>query len=239
MTGIIHSYPSPVEVAEGFAKFLQTSVEKTEIFNIALSGGSTPKLLFKILSKDYEKKIGWDKIHFYWGDERCVDPEDEESNFKMTNDLLFQPLKIKAENIHRVFGEVTPSEEALRYSEEILNNVPLKEELPEFDMIILGMGEDGHTASIFPHQMDLLESKHVCDVAKHPTSGQNRITITGNTLNNAKKVAFLLTGSGKKEKVDEIFNTIGNWAAYPAAHITPKNGELHWFLDEAAIPDHF
>ncbi|MEQ8238655.1 MAG: 6-phosphogluconolactonase, partial [Cyclobacteriaceae bacterium] len=132
-----------------------------------------------------------------------------------------------------------PDNEASRYSAEILKNVSSKDQLPEFDMITLGMGEDGHTASIFPHQMELLKADRICDVAIHPTSGQKRITITGETLNNAKKVAFLLTGSGKRAKVDEIFNKSGNWTKYPAAHIVPKHGELHWFLDEAAIPDHF
>ena len=236
MTGKLHVSKSPKEVASDFAQFLRATIQGESIFNIALSGGSTPKLLFKILAEDFKDSIEWSKVHFFWGDERCVDPSDKESNFKMTDELLFGPLSIPTENIHRVLGESDPEIEASRYSKEILKYVAMHNALPQFDLIMLGMGEDGHTASIFPQQMELLDVNRVCDVAVHPTSGQKRITITGKTLNNAKKVAFLLTGEGKKEKIDQIFNQKGNWLEYPAAHMLPVTGDLHWFLDEAALP---
>jgi len=223
-------YKDNPAVAEAFAKFLSDEIAKVDNINIALSGGSTPKLLFEILAKKYSDKIDWSKVHLYWGDERCVPPSDEQSNFRMTNERLLQQVNIPPSNIHRVLGENPPEEEADRYSKRIEWNLSLKNSLPIFDLIILGMGGDGHTASIFPHQIELLDSKKTCEVATHPESGQQRITLTGNVINAAKQVHFLVTGASKKSVVQEIFSQSGNWEDYPASHI--KNAI--WWMDESA-----
>ena len=152
----------------------------------------------------------------------------------MTKDHLLSKIDFPEENVHRIKGEDDPEQEAARYSAEILKNVPGENMIPRFDIIILGMGPDGHTASIFPHQMELLTTARICDVATHPESGQKRITLTGKVLNQANKVAFLVTGGNKKEKVKEILTKTGNWKLYPAAHVKPINGELIWFLDDSA-----
>lgn len=230
----IHISSTPEQVARDFAEFLLKESMEKSMLHIALSGGSTPKLLFDLLASDYHHLIPWRKLHFYWGDERCVPPTHSDSNYKMTLSHLLSKIDIPAENIHRVLGENDPEQEAARYSVEILKNVPNKDFLPRFDIIILGMGPDGHTASIFPHQMELLSASRICEVATHPESGQKRITLTGNVLNQAAIIAFLVTGGNKKMKVSEILNKNGNWKLYPAAHIKPVNGELHWFLDESA-----
>ncbi|KYG74495.1 6-phosphogluconolactonase [Roseivirga ehrenbergii] len=230
----IKTFKNPEATAKAFADYLSEIQQEVNRLNIALSGGSTPKLLFEILVHKYSDKIEWPKFHFYWGDERCVPPTSGESNYGMTHEYLFQHLDISEENIHRVFGECDPDEEAVRYGKLISENLPPINGLPQFDLIILGLGEDGHTASIFPHQMELITSKKVCEVAEHPTSGQKRITLTGSVINNAKEVCFLVTGQAKAEKVREILNLTGDCEHYPASYIKPTHGELSWFLDKAA-----
>lgn len=225
-----HIFKNNEAVAEAFADYLQKEIASVEKINIALSGGSTPKVLFDILAKKYADKIDWKKVHFYWGDERCVKPTDDQSNFKMTYEKLLQHINIPSSNIHRVFGEHDPSEEADRYGKRIEWNLFLKDGLPIFDLIILGMGSDGHTASIFPHQIELLEADKTCAVAIHPESGQLRISLTGKVINAAKQVHFLVTGASKNSVIKEIFSRTGSYKSYPAAHI--ENAE--WWMDESA-----
>ncbi|MFK7899835.1 MAG: 6-phosphogluconolactonase, partial [Cyclobacteriaceae bacterium] len=123
----------------------------------------------------------------------------------------------------------------VRHEQELKDVLPANEAgLPVFDMIMLGMGGDGHTASIFPHQMELLASNKICEVAEHPESGQKRVSITGPVINAAKEVVFLVTGAGKAEKIDEIFYQKGRAESYPAAHVKPTSGRLSWYLDSAA-----
>ena len=230
----INTFKNPEATAKAFADYLCEKQLNVNRLNIALSGGSTPKILFEILVQKYLDKIDWAKFHFYWGDERCVPPTSGESNYGMTHEYLFQHIKISEENIHRVLGENTPNEEAIRYSQLITENLPSINGLPQFDLVMLGLGEDGHTASIFPHQMELITSSKVCEVAEHPISGQKRITLSGSVINNAKEVCFLVTGEAKAEKVNEIINITGHCELYPASYIKPTHGELIWFLDKAA-----
>ncbi len=218
--------------AQAFADFLAQKVSENNIVHIALSGGSTPKILFELLADEYDEDIDWEKLHFWWGDERCVPPTDNDSNYKMTKELLFDSISIKDSQIHRVLGENEPQEEANRYGEEILKHLPIVNGLPQFDIIMLGMGGDGHTASIFPHEMSLLEDKAICGVANHPESGQKRVTLNGPVINNAQDISFLVTGDGKTEKVDEIFNQKEGYLSYPAAHFNGEN--VVWYLDDSA-----
>lgn len=231
----LHISKDPLAVAHNFADFLSQLSQKSEKLTIALSGGSTPQLLFDVLASEYKHKLDWNKLHFYWGDERCVPPADKDSNFGMTKHHLFDHVPVPAGNIHRILGENTPDEEAIRHGEEIAANLPEVNRLPQFDLIMLGLGTDGHTASIFPHQMELLTAEEVCVVATHPESGQKRVSLSGPVINNARFVVFLVTGESKREKVAEILDKKGNWKTYPASFISPKGGELHWFMDEAAV----
>lgn len=227
MSITLHISSSPEQVATDFAVHFSQQLPNKD-FHIALSGGSTPRLLFKHLAEDYPE-INWQAIHLYWGDERCVPPEDEESNFKMTNDLLLQHIDIPSTNVHRVKGELSPQDASEQYEHEILAHVPLHNGLPQFDMVILGMGDDGHTASIFPHQLHLISEDGVTAVAQHPTSGQHRVTLTGPVINNASEVDFLVTGEAKRAKFTEILHKTGDWESYPASYVQAKN--LHWFTD--------
>ncbi len=221
-------------VARNFAEYLENWIKDNEEVHVALSGGSTPKIVFDELSNTEKYKINWSKVHLYWGDERCVPPTDEQSNYKMTVTHLLENIDIPPKNIHRVLGENDPKKEAVRYGEVLAKNLPLNNEVPVFDMVILGMGEDGHTASIFPYEIDLWHSKNTCEVAIHPDSGQKRITITGKVINQSKTVVFLVTGNGKKEKLAEIIHKKGDYLKYPAACVSPQSGNLIWFLDAEA-----
>jgi 6-phosphogluconolactonase len=226
-----HIQAHPEDVARFFADWTLKLIQPGKAFHWALSGGSTPRLLFALLAHEYAGRFPWPDIHFWWGDERCVPPDHADSNYRMTAELLLRQVPIPSQNIHRVRGENPPKEEAARYAREIAQFVPSYQKWPVFDLVMLGMGADGHTASIFPHEMNLLQSKRICEVATHPSSGQKRITLTGKVLNQASKKAFLVTGADKTAKVNEIFTGQEIARSYPASHVQGAE----WFLDQAAV----
>lgn len=229
---MINIYRDKHELAIAFCEELLKLRKNQEQFNIALSGGSTPKIIFEELSKNYKDKFDWNEIHFYWGDERCVPPDDTESNYGMTKKYLLDHINIPRENIHRIKGENDPVIEAERYSDEIKILVNSKNGLPNFDLVMLGLGEDGHTASIFPDQMNLLHSEKICEVATHPSTGQKRITLTGKVINNSRAVTFLVTGERKSETLNKVLKEKDE--SLPATYIQPFNGSLKYFVDESA-----
>lgn len=236
MNPYIHTSKTPEDLADAFALQLIRWVIETpgDTFHLALSGGKTPSLLFSRIAEKYLHEIPWHKIQFWWGDERMVAPYDPESNFGVVNKLLFWKIGIPQSQIHRIKGEVHPTEEAKRYGLEIRSLVPKLNNWPVFDLIMLGLGDDGHTASIFPDQMQLLGNEEVTAIAYQPNTGQQRITLTGKVINNAKRVAFLISGASKAKIFNEIIHKSGNSLFFPALYIQPE-GELHWFGDEASL----
>jgi 6-phosphogluconolactonase len=234
----VRIFPTPYRLAEKFAEeMVQMAAESEKVttpFCIALSGGSTPELLYSVLGDHFSKSVNWENIHFFWGDERCVPAGSHESNFGMTHRSLLGKINIPASNIHRIRGEDDPAMEASRYAGEISDYTRKRDGLPVFDLIILGLGEDGHTASIFPSEAKLMESEKICEVASHPVSMQKRITLTGRIINNADKVTFLVTGRKKAVIVEKIINKSSSAQNFPASGIVPSYGELLWFLDEDA-----
>jgi 6-phosphogluconolactonase len=230
-------YDTKNELATEFCEFLEDMSFTGDDLHIALSGGSTPKIVFDTLAKDFTRRIDWKKIHLYWGDERCVSPDDDESNYKMTADHLLSKIDIPEENIHRIHGEAIPFMETDRYSKLLQDQLPEAYGAPQFDLVILGLGEDGHTASVFPHEINLWDSDDYCEVATHPINGQKRITLTGKLINNAKNVAFLVTGSSKAARVQQILKKKDGYTENPASLVAPKMGKLYWFLDDAAASE--
>ena len=200
---------------------------------IALSGGSTPKLLFQALAERHRDSADWRKVSLFWVDERCVPPDDPESNYGMTRDALLVKIPLPHGNIHRIRGEEDPDSEAVRYSEVIERSVVRKHERPFFDVVLLGLGDDGHTASIFRGSEKLFEASETCVVAVNPYSGQKRITITGRIINNAGMVIFLVSGKKKAEIVNKIMCG-GEKAEYPAQYVKPVDGKVIWYLDAEA-----
>jgi len=227
-------YRDKEEVAREFSAYFAELAQGRDAFHVALSGGSTPKTVFHILARDYSDALDWDKIHLYWGDERCVPPTDQQSNYRMTVEHLISKIEIPQDNINRILGENDPQGEARRYSGLLERNLNSVGGTPQFDLVILGMGDDGHTASIFPHQIDLWEAPEHCVVATHPESGQKRVSLNGKVINAASEIAFLVTGDSKSEKVKAIVEGAQGSEAYPASLVDPEFGNLSWFLDREA-----
>ncbi len=223
------------DLNQSFTVWLKTILAEKEIVTIALSGGSTPKSLFDYWAGLPEGEIDWHKMKFFWGDERCVPPTDAESNYKMTREHLLDLVPVPEDHIFRILGENDPGKEANRYGEILQHNLEIVNGTPSFDIIMLGMGDDGHTASIFPHEMTLWDSGENCVAATHPLSGQKRVSLTGKVINNARNVVFLVTGINKAGKVKEIISDpVLAAKQYPAARVQPDPGNLYWFLDERA-----
>ncbi|MCK5709774.1 MAG: 6-phosphogluconolactonase [Deltaproteobacteria bacterium] len=227
------------QLAVDFKNAVEEKANSSESLTVALSGGHTPKAFFEILAEPpYRDEIPWENVTFFWGDERCVPPDNGESNYKMTNNALLSHINIPASNIHRVLGEDPPTNEALRYENVIEENVATGVNgFPSFDWIFLGMGDDGHTASLFPGASNLKEMGKICVVAEHPATGQKRISITFPVINNAKRVSFLVAGAAKAPVFKEILEKGSKLLPYPASMVEPENGVLEWYLDKAAAPE--
>lgn len=233
----VQIYESRQALAEALAEQFSEWAREGSLEHIALSGGSTPGLWYDVLAEDYWYRLFWRHIHYYWGDERCVPPKDPESNFGMAWDRLFSQLPVPEGHIHRMRGEDQPEDEAARYGELLREQLPNENGLPRFDLVVLGLGEDGHTASLFPDQMGLWNADAPCAVATHPDSGQQRITLTGQIINNAARVVILVSGSSKAEIVAEILGGAKPASRYPAARVDPTDGRLIWMLDADAAAE--
>ncbi len=237
MNKIIKVFNSRNLLSDFFAKEIlkqSSSLDEGNFLSIAFSGGSTPKKVFEFISDNYKNKIPWEKVKIFWSDERCVSPEDKESNYKMAYDALIKNISIPERNIFRIYGETDPSEEEVRYKFVLRGNIPSTNKIPSFDIMMLGLGDDGHTASIFPNNISLFNSDKICINTKHPESGQERITLTGKVINNSKNVYFFVTGKGKSKIVKEILNEGNSNKIYPASLVEPSNGNLYWLLDKGA-----
>lgn len=227
-------FATPELVVENLANEMKVYSEQGEAVHISLSGGSTPKMLFKLLAQaPYAEGIQWNNLHFWWGDERCVAPDDAESNFGEANTLLFTKVNLPAENIHRIRGEDEPAVEAERFAKEMADVIPSENGTPVFDWILLGVGADGHTASLFPGVTNY-QDENLSVLASHPESGQIRVSKTAKVLEAAKRISYLVLGSGKVEIVKEIHTTPASELPYPAAKIQSTTGETEWFLDSNA-----
>lgn len=221
---------------KGFTDLLIKLLDAYPQVNLCLSGGNTPKSLFEYWAVNHRETIDWERIMFFWGDERCVPPRDEMSNFGMTKDFLFNKIEtIKSKGWRRIHGENDPEEEAEWYSRILKTKVNQRNDIPTFEILMLGLGDDGHTVSIFPQQMELWDSEDLCVVAEHPETGMKRVSITGKVVNNAQYAVFLVTGKNKAEKVRDIIkNREALVDKYPAARVNPEKGYLYWFLDKDA-----
>lgn len=200
-------------------------------FNIAFSGGGTPAIMFDIWANDYADVTPWERINFWWVDERCVDPEDGESNYGLMFKLLLSVVPVHRSNVFRIRGEEDPETEAIRYSNLVMKHVPSKDKRPIFDLVLLGIGADGHTSSIFSGQEHLLSSAHIYEVSLNPRNKQKRIALTGYPIINADHIIFLVTGREKAAIISEI-NSSGDTT--PSAYIIHRAKKVELFVDKAA-----
>lgn len=225
----------PDSVAEKAAEFFVSSGLKAIAdrgrFNVVLSGGSTPKLMFaKLAARLADNPLPLDKIYFFFGDERMVPETSEESNFRSANELLLKPLGVRERNIFRFRTELEPDAAAADYSRQIRGHFAIESGFPSFDLVFLGLGSDGHTASLFPGADVLDDQEKIAASVFVPKLDAHRLTLTFGVLNSAAAVAFLVTGADKRDVLCKVRE--GD-SSLPAEKINPA-GDLIWFVDKAA-----
>lgn len=224
------------KAAERFIRLAQEAIARTGRFIVALSGGSTPRALYSLLaSPGYNERIQWSKIHLYWGDERCVPPHHPESNFLMVQETLLANITIPRENFHRIAAEFDPNLAAADYEEQIRKLFQLTPgALPRFDLILLGLGEDGHTASLFPGNAALDDKQHLVVATYVDKLNTHRVSLTLPVINRAAEVLFLVAGPDKAPVVKQIISEPPQAAALPAARVCPGSGRLVWLITKDA-----
>ncbi|MCG3205184.1 MAG: 6-phosphogluconolactonase [Elusimicrobia bacterium] len=202
----------------------------------ALCGGRTPQWVFpKIAEAYYRERIDWKNVLIFWGDERCVPPDHKDSNYKLAKDLMLSKVPVPAENIYRMAGEMTSPHEAARAYETQLKNIfKYDRPFPKFDLIWLGMGEDGHTASLFPGTSALEETEKWVVGHHVERLSSNRLTLTIPVINNARRVVVLCPGESKAPVLRDLFHPLASKNRYPIQRVHPTGGELIWLLDKAA-----
>jgi 6-phosphogluconolactonase len=221
-----------LRAASIFAGLAKSSLAARGRFSAALSGGTTPLKMFGQLAAGFGRDIRWDLTDIFWADERCVPPFREDSNYRGAHVALLSRLDIPPANIHRIRGEMPPEEGATEYEKE-LRRFFGDQGLPVFDLIILGVGEDGHTASLFPDELSLAESRRLAIPVYVGSLKSWRITLTMPVLNNATEILFLATGPKKSRILRELLGG-GNSRNYPAGLIQPVHGNVTWLVDEEA-----
>ncbi len=217
--------------AEKFVSISNRAIKTNGQFTVALAGGSTPKSLYQLLASDaYKNRIDWKRVFFFFGDERPVLPTDEESNFRMANENLLKPLQIAEENIFRWQTELTTAAE--NYEQTIKEFFDLSEtEFPSFDLILLGMGDDGHTASLFPFTEALTETSRIAVENWVEKFAANRLTLTFPAINNATNIIFLISGASKAEVLREVLEGEFRGEQLPSQNVKPDDGNLLWLID--------
>lgn len=233
----IHIFKTEQELlkalADYFIKTAAHAVDTDKQFNVVLSGGNSPKKLYELLASDhYKDKVDWKKVYFFFGDERYVPEDDLQRNSLMAEQALFNPLKITSPQVFKVDTTLSPDNAAANYYELIRNH--FKDKSIQFDLILLGLGDNSHTASLFPYTPVLAETAITVKSVFLKEQNVFRITMSAPLINQAKQIAFLVYGKEKAEAVHHILEDEMNIEKYPAQLIHPVNGKLHWFLDEAA-----
>ncbi len=222
--------------AEWLISYIKESLSKQDRFTIALAGGNTPKKLYRLLASDeYKKLIPWERLHFFWGDERCVPFSDSRNNAKMAFEELLDHVPVIRQQVHIMQTNIDPQEAAAAY--EILLHSFFDEKPDTFDLVLLGLGDNAHTLSLFPGYDVVNEHKKWVVAFYLKEQDMYRITLTAPVVNKAARVAFLVSGGDKAAAVYHIKAGEHEPDLYPAQIIQPFNGEVYWFCDEAATAD--
>ncbi len=217
-----------------FIKISKSSFAQKEKFVVALSGGTTPRKFYCLIgSPPYREKVDWDRVHLFWVDERCVPKEDEASNFKLVFDALLSAVPIPKKNIHPMGTGEGPEQGARKYEED-LRAFFGRSSPPRFDLILLGVGEDGHTASLFPGSDSLRERSRLVVPVYLGEPRKDRITLTLPVLNQARHILFLVAGPSKAQMIKAQLEKEGDRERFPVGLVHPASGQVTWFIDEAA-----
>jgi 6-phosphogluconolactonase len=228
-----------------FAELAGKYVNENGVFTVALSGGSTPRAMYTLLAGEpYSSTVPWRSIHFFWGDERCVAPGHPDSNYRMARETLLSRVPAPPENVHRIPGEIEPPRAAAdRYESDIVKALARFDKdylsagisvMPRLDLILLGMGADAHTASLFPGTDALRASGRIVVDNYVPKLSAHRITFTADAINNARNVAFIVAGADKAEALRQVIEGERRPEEYPSQMINARAGNLVWMVDEAA-----
>lgn len=219
---MIRVFENSRELARGAAEHFVALAQK-DFFTVALSGGSTPKILYQLLADQFQTQVPWSRTQFFWSDERHVPPDHPDSNYRMAHEALLSRVPVSESNVHRVRSENPSAQEAADEYEKTI--------VPRLDLILLGLGTDGHTASIFPGSDVLHETKRLVAAPWVERLNTYRITMTLPLLNNGASILFLVSGGEKAQIVKEVLE---GPKKYPAQAVQPMNGELIWMLDRDA-----
>ena len=224
--------------ADWITSAAEQAIAARGVARIAISGGNTPRRTFELLAdpaQPFRQRIDWPRLQLFWVDERCVSPEDKDSNYRMTRETLLSKVPLPEANIVRMEGELDPEEAASRYESALRNKFRLEgAELPRFDLVLLGMGDDGHTASLFPHSAGL-DSMMRLAIANHVEAKNSwRITLTWPVINHASSVFFLIQGASKADVLRNVLLGPYQPEQYPSQLIRPESGELRLLLDATA-----
>lgn len=225
--------------AQAAAEFVRLANERSATagrFVVALSGGSTPRALYSLLAgAEFQSQVPWDRVHLFWGDERCVPPDHPDSNYRMAFETLLSKAPVPEKNIHRLEGELAPEAAAAGYEQTIRDFFRLSgSDWPRFDLIFLGLGDDGHTASLFPGSEALHENKRLVVATYVEKLKTYRITLTLPVLNRAANIFFLVAGASKAAILAEVLQEKRGSESLPARRIDLQGGRLVWFVDRAA-----
>lgn len=225
-----------VRAAEEIVHFSGEAICTHGQFTLCLSGGSTPADTYRLMATRFDLSVDWKEVHFFWGDERCVAPDHPDSNFGMANRTLLAKLAIKPERIHRIRGENHPSQSAAeKYEEELRDFFSLEEdEVPRLDLVLLGIGENAHTASLFPGGRWLHDDRRLVLAVEVDAQPAQRITLTPRVLNRAARVVFVVTGERKAPAIRNILEGPHRPDQFPAQIVQPEDGAVMWILDAAA-----
>jgi 6-phosphogluconolactonase len=234
--GTLYIYETPADVAKALADLIveygANAIEASGQFVVSLAGGTTPKAAYALLAKPpYCDAIDWSAVDIFFGDERCVPPDNEQSNYKMAFGTFIGPLKIPEAHVHRMRGEDDPQRAAFDYRAVLFDVLG---EAPQFDLVMLGLGPDGHTASLFPGQDPLTEDEQRVRAVYSNSQSQWRITLTPSVLNGTKAVCFALVGAEKAATLAAVREGPYDPTQYPSQIIAPPDGQLIWLSDKAA-----
>jgi 6-phosphogluconolactonase len=224
------------QLASWIERLVQDTLKKQDLFTLVLSGGGTPKLLFQKLASDkYKDKIDWKRVHIFWGDERVVPFDDDRNNAKMAYDILINHIDVPAEQVHVMRTDIEPNFAAEEYEKilhQYFDNTP-----NSFDLVLLGMGDDGHTLSLFPGSTIIEEREHWVNSVYNEQQKMYRITLMPAIVNKASNIAFMVDGAKKANVLQQVIEGPYTPMKLPAQIIKPVNGQLRWFLDKAVAKE--
>lgn len=226
-----------VAAAEIFAAAASQSIAERGRFLAALNGGGTPQRLFQLLASDFSARVDWTRVHVFWGDERMVPPDDPESSYGLARTLLLDRVAIPKDNVHRVHSELDAGAAVEDYSRVLKRFASPPLDWPRFDLVLLGMGEDGHTASLFPNSPVDASAPVLAATGRYQGRPAQRVTLTPIVFNAARQVVFMVSGAGKAEMLKRVFDDRYSMEEIPAKRIQPTDGQVIWLADEAAGAD--